>query len=846
MGKPFTFVKTILLVIFCALPAEAGSPELRVVQPAGVQRGATATITLRGARLTGALEVHFYEPGLTAAKVTAVDDGAVTAECTVSADCRIGEHHLRLRTTGGLTELRTLWVGAMPIVDEVEPNGDFDAPQRVAMNSTVAGVVTSEDIDYYAVEAKKGDRISAEIEAIRLGRTMFDPAIAILNSERFELAVSDDSSLLLQDSVASVVAPEDGVYVISVREASFGGSDQSTYRLHIGNFPRPTVAYPPGVVAGQTTALTLLGDPAGAIANNLIAPEVAVGGFHPIQVEDAGGISPSPVVCRVAAMPVVTEVIPGLTTDATATPPPAADLAAPADTTTTAPAEAAPPSAPPAAPVAFHGVISKPGEVDRLRFTGRQGAGVVISVFARRLRSPLDAVIGVCDSAGKWLAGNDDAAGADSVLNFTPPADGEYEIRIHDHLRRGGDLFVYRIEIDSPRPALELSLERIDSKRPQHLQAAAIPAGNRFAGLIRVDRQNIGGEAAIQTADLPAGVTIETVPAAADVSLTPVLFTAAADAAPAGALVGLTGTIAGANGAPDVVGAFRQTMPLVIAAPNETIYFQTSVDRLAVAVVESAPFKIELTQPTAAIAQNGTKSLVVAVERIEGFAGEVVLQMLWNPPGIASAVTVSVPGDQREATYPISAAPDAPIRKSKIAILARANVNGGDVWVSSGLVDLAVDQPYLNGSLQMAATERGKSVGMLCKLESRRPFEGTARLTLLGLPPHATCEPKNVSASDTEVIFDVNTTEQAPVGQHGNLFCELVVQEAGESVTHRLAHGGVLRIDAPPVVAVAAPAAAPPPPPAAEAAAPPPRPLSRLEQLRKDAAERAAAKGVSE
>ena len=67
-------------------------------------------------------------------------------------------------------------------VEEVEPNNDFAKPQSIAMNVTVNGVADNEDIDYYAVEAKKGDRITAEVEGIRLGLTLFDPYVAILDS----------------------------------------------------------------------------------------------------------------------------------------------------------------------------------------------------------------------------------------------------------------------------------------------------------------------------------------------------------------------------------------------------------------------------------------------------------------------------------------------------------------------------------------------------------------------------------------------------------------------------------------------------------------------------------------
>ena len=74
------------------------------------------------------------------------------------------------------------------------------------------------------IEAKKGERISAEVEGMRLGITMFDPYVAILNTKRFELATSDDAALIWQDGFASVLAPEDGKYIIQVRESAYAGN----------------------------------------------------------------------------------------------------------------------------------------------------------------------------------------------------------------------------------------------------------------------------------------------------------------------------------------------------------------------------------------------------------------------------------------------------------------------------------------------------------------------------------------------------------------------------------------------------------------------------------------------
>ena len=123
-------------------------------------------------------------------------------------------------------------------MDEKEPNSSFDEAQPIAMNVTVNGLAQNEDVDYYEINATEGQRISAEIEAIRLSGPLFDPYVAILDENRFEIATSDDSELLLQDSTTSVIAPKTGKYYIEVRESSYRGGSSYRYRAHIGSFPR--------------------------------------------------------------------------------------------------------------------------------------------------------------------------------------------------------------------------------------------------------------------------------------------------------------------------------------------------------------------------------------------------------------------------------------------------------------------------------------------------------------------------------------------------------------------------------------------------------------------------------
>ena len=191
------------------------SPRLTIIQPRGVQRGGEHVLTFSGSNLGDAEEIFFYDKGFEAAKIEVVDANNIKVSVKVAPDCRLGEHVAQVRTKTGVSDFRTFFVGALKAVDEVEPNSDFASPQTVELNVTVQGIVQNEDVDYYLVEAKKGQRISAEVLGMRLGNTLFDPYVAILDGKRFELSSGDDTPLVLQDSVASVVAPADGKYVIA-------------------------------------------------------------------------------------------------------------------------------------------------------------------------------------------------------------------------------------------------------------------------------------------------------------------------------------------------------------------------------------------------------------------------------------------------------------------------------------------------------------------------------------------------------------------------------------------------------------------------------------------------------
>jgi hypothetical protein len=139
--------------------------------------------------------------------------------------------------------------------------------------------------------------------------------------------------------------------------------------------------------------------------------------------------------------------------------------------------------------------------------------------------------------------------------------------------------------------------------------------------------------------------------------------------------------------------------------------------------------------------------------------------------------------------------------------------------------------------------EQGKETDLAVKIEKLSEFPGEATVTLIGLPNKAVTDVKKITQETADLVFHIKTDAATPDGNHANLFCQVVVTKDGEPIVHNIGTAA-LRVDKPlppkaDAPAAPAPAAAAPPPAAAPA-----KPLSRLEKLRQDAAEKAKAKSA--
>ena len=814
----FTFVFSVSLCL-CGSIAQAGTPRLAKLVPPGGQKGTTVEVDFTGRHLEGPREVLFYEPGISVESITPVDSIVgptgkaqpvepgthVRVRLKLADDCPLGPHGVRLVTSDGLSEYKRFFVGPYPTVDENETptkrNDKRETATVVPVNTTVFGRLDNPaDVDLYRIEVKSGQRISAEIEAARLGvdRGIPDLHLAIFDADGKKLAAVDDSALFVQDPVVSILAPNDGAYFVEVRHCIYNGANE-VYRLHVGTFTRPTAIYPAGGQAGTELKVQILGDPRGVWSQNVRLPATS-GDLAFVAVDPKDGITaPSPNRLRVSPYPNVLETEPNDTPDAVS-PSSTVDL-----------------------PAAFNGIISKPGDVDCFRFRAKKGEQFKFHALANALGSPANPVIWIKAVGGKSNAVLQRATDSrpnqlgfapsgglnrdthDPVLEFTVPADGEYILGVEDERGEGGSDYVYRIEAGPPENAVYtyIAPEPENQFQPQTRQVIAVAPGNRFTVQVAIFNTNrpFAGDMELVGVNLPKGVTLHAPKLTPGMTRVPVVFEASADAKPQAALIDLVVRPVDGKGA--LVSGYRQTI-LMNAYGNNDYYLHVPISKLGVSVTEPAPFRIEVEEPKSSLVQNGEMALKFVVHREKGFDGSVTVQMEWKPTGVSTATPVTIPAAQTEGIYLLGSARNATAGTHLITLTAmtggsRRGYNDGEsrTYVASQPFRLTVAEPHVDAKFVRTSIERGKTATLVCKLNHLQAFEGKAKATLARLPRgiELVDTAREITSADKEVSFTIRATAESLVGNYQGIVLDLTVIENGQSV-RQLSGSGVLRIDA--------------------------------------------------
>ena len=739
----------LLCALFSAQHAFAGSsPELKIVTPRGLQRGTAQTFLLKGNRLGGAVEVFFFDEGLSVEELKVIDGKTVSVLILASEDCRLGQHVVQLRTRRGVTDFRTIYVGPFREITEFEA-GKHPVVQEIEPDVTVNGIITTEDRDVFATHVDQGDRLSVEIEAMRLG-VWIDPHLELTDPAGRVVAVSDDTNLHHSDGFFSIIAEMSGQYRIHVRAADFGGSSDSHYRLHVGDFVRPQQVFPVGGMPQQPIELKMVGGSDDGKTVEVTLPLESTDAIQPV-VFASGDSTASPVPMVVSSLTSHREQEPNNSFGA---------------------------SQVVIFPCAIDGVIESENDVDTYRVPLKKGEQVSIKCFARAVGSSLDSFVTMFAPNKRRVKANDDSGSRDSIVEYTATEDGDYFVRIHSQTRNAGPNFVYRLHLDRQRPKFRFGIKRND-RYTQRRQQIAVPQGNRFAVLIEGTRTGFTGAVELGCDGLLPGVSMHASPMHADLNLMPVVFEANKDAPVNGKLWPWQAT--GTDEYSDLVGEFRMLGMLSLGSPNNSLYHGCTVDQVAMAVIEPVPFHLELIPRTAPVVQNGTANIQVKVVRDDGFNEPIRVQFPFRPTGLGTRYETVAKPDQSIISHPININGNAATGTWSYYLIGTSNFRG-PAWVSTQLGELTVEEPWVTASAPPLRLARGESAKLSFRLDQLKLFEGNAVAELRGMPSGMTKIPTQTFNSKSATIdFAIKTTDKTPPGKH-SLSIHLKIPSGSETI----------------------------------------------------------------
>jgi len=259
----------------------------------------------------------------------------------------------------------------------------------------------------------------------------------------------------------------------------------------------------------------------------------------------------------------------------------------------------------------------------------------------------------------------------DSLLHFTAPSDGDYQVRIKDVRGAAGENFAYRLTIREPRLDFRLS---INPRNPN------VPAGGSIPLTVTAFRMDgFDGTIEVTVDNLPAGLKATTGVIAPGQVSTTLLLSAAADA------------------------KLSTAVPLkAVGRAQNLTHLASPDDSLKLISLMPKPDVLMTAQTQEVQVEPGkTAEISVAIERQNGFGGRVPVAVMHLPPRV-KLVDIGLNGvlineTETHRTFTIEALPNAEPVEQLIYV-------GGIVETRSGLPSTyAAPQPIL---LKVAAKKQ--------------------------------------------------------------------------------------------------------------------------------------------
>jgi len=649
------------------------------------------------------------------------------ARLTLAGDLPPGLVTWQAANANGVSPPARLHVSPFPAVSEQFPRRGV---QRLpSLPVAVAGQIRRlEEIDEYEFSVSRAGPVTLEIVARRVNSPLHamiqirDPAGRTL------LDVADTEG---RDFTTSFTAQPGVNYRLSLHDLDYAGDRSYVYRLLLHEGPLVLAAYPAGGRRGEARPIEFVGWglATGAAALESVTQNISFPADPQLtsftaRIETPTGPATFELLCGqanelVEAGGAAEVALGGL-------------------------------------PAAVSSWFATPAGQRRHSFVAKANEAVRIVAHSRSPQRRLDLELVVLSPEGKELQRLDDGPGTvDAELLFTAPVEGTYQVLLSDRSIHGGQRSAgYRLLVEPVLADFQGSVPPV----------AAVPLGGQFKLPVKITRS--GGQTGpitLALADLPPGVTAPAelvIPA--DKGELAVDLTCAASAGVDARLVTVTAT------------------GMLPTGPVTRVLGKT-----AVAIVMKPRIKLtpEGLDDVRKVNRGSTFLAPVLIERLEGYAGEIVLEMTAKQQrhrqGLASD-EFRVPAEARRVEYPIfvpewlettktsrmilNGAVQVPDPTGKPRTLLQRQELRIGILPEGALMKLA----HLAGETE---TTPGGSVKVPCTLSRAAGFPEAVTLeletkTLDGDTLPFTAEPLVVPPTETNPLWSVTARPDAPPGEY--------------------------------------------------------------------------------
>jgi len=742
--------------------AEAQAPQITNISPGAVVPGQVSTVTVQGTGLDGVTGLWSTIPGTSAlapGEMNGKEAAQVAFALTVPADAPIGIHAVRVFSGRGVSNLKLFCVDDLPTVAEAAGNGSLKTPQEISLPCAVDGFVDNLTRDFFKFKAEKGQLITLEVLARRLGSPL-DASLYLYNEHGREIAYNDDAEGLSSDPQIAFKAPEAGNYVVEVRDIRYSGSANHRYRLRIGDFPAVQMALPAGYPRGQKSRIDFTGisveDASPAWVD---AAADAVPGWTLVNSKRSGGKSSAFAYSEITASGEVIDREPNDTIDQ---------------------AQAL------VLGQQISGRLDHPKDVDKFRIEAKAGQRFIFTGLTRSLGAPTDLILRMLDAKGAQLATADDDGKAEGRLNFPFPADGVYFLEVSELNKRGGSQYGYRVEVAEYQPGFRVSAAA---------DTLNVPAGGTLAVAVTATRLDYAGPIDLQLTGLPAGLTSNPTRIGPGIASAVLTISAAKDAPP-GALTRVQLVGQAKIGDRDFVAACDVEDALRAQWSATKLVPPTVSHEMALGVAPANKVSLRIEPAEVVFGRELKTSVKVIAERGEGIEEPIVLTTEPAANALPAGITLAlkpIEKGQNEVVLEFTATDKAPLGPFTIVLVGtHTKANVGAVAVHTPGIGYRLEAPF---TVTAAAGEKKVAKGGQLPVKVtvvRNPaYTGEIKLTIDKATAGLTAAEVVIPADKSEADLVLSTAADAAVGAAAELRVN-AVSMANPKLTASAAIAGVI------------------------------------------------------